>query len=130
MTAANASSLNDGAAAVVVMSASRAEELGVTPLAKIRGAWHAAAIQTRVPPRVRCCRCAHDFGCTGFADAAHAPIEFTTAPSLAVPKALSMAGVQASDCDFHEVNEAFATVVLANMKVRARYALCRCLAAY
>lgn len=89
VTAANASSLNDGASAVVVMSAARAEELGVTPLARIRG----------------------------FGDAAQAPIEFTTAPSLAVPKALAMAGVNGADIDYHEINEAFASVVLANMQL-------------
>ena len=56
---------------------------------------------------------------TGFADAAQAPIEFTTAPALAVPKALAHAGVTTDDIDFHEINEAFACVVLANMQVRA-----------
>lgn len=56
-------------------------------------------------------------GTTGFGDAAQAPIEFTTAPSLAVPKALAMAGVNGADIDYHEINEAFASVVLANMQL-------------
>ncbi|CAN0101949.1 unnamed protein product, partial [Ectocarpus sp. 13 AM-2016] len=90
VTAANASSLNDGAAALVLMSAaSRAEELGVKPLARIRG----------------------------YADAARAPVEFTVAPSDAVPVALKNAGISLGDVDFHEINEAFSVVALANMKI-------------
>ena len=89
MTAANASTLNDGASALLVMSAQRAQELGLKPLARIRG----------------------------FGDAAGAPIDFPTAPSLAVPIALKNAGIEASDVDFHEVNEAFSVVALANAKL-------------
>lgn len=86
VTAANASTMNDGAAAVVLMSKEKAEALGVTPLAKI----------------------------TGFADAAHEPEWFTTAPSKAVPKALDKAGWSVNDVDLWEVNEAFSVVALAN----------------
>lgn len=89
VTAANASSLNDGAAAVLLMSAERAKNLGLTPLARIRG----------------------------FGDAAQKPEDFTTAPALAVPRALENAGLSSQDIDYHEINEAFAVVVLANMKL-------------
>ena len=89
VTAANASTLNDGAAAVLLMSREKAEELGVKPLAKIRG----------------------------FADAEQAPEWFTTTPSLAIPKALKNAGVDASEVDFYEINEAFSVVSLANNKL-------------
>lgn len=86
VTAANASTLNDGASAVVLVSKEKAEELGLKPLARIRG----------------------------FADAAQDPMWFTTAPSLAIPKALKMAGVEASQVDYYEINEAFSAVALAN----------------
>ncbi len=86
VTAANASTMNDGAAAVVLMSKEKAEELGVTPLAKI----------------------------TSFADAAQAPEWFTTAPSKALPKALDKAGWTSDDVDLFEINEAFSVVALAN----------------
>ena len=86
VTAANASTLNDGAAALVLMSKEKAEELGVKPIAKIRG----------------------------FADAEQDPIWFTTTPSLAIPKALKNAGVDASEVDFYEINEAFSVVSIAN----------------
>ncbi|RLN70977.1 hypothetical protein BBJ28_00014596 [Nothophytophthora sp. Chile5] len=89
ITAANASSLNDGAAAMVLMTGAKARELGVTPMARIRG----------------------------FADAAQDPVEFTIAPSKAVPLALHRAGLQLSDVDYHEINEAFAVVALANMRL-------------
>uniref|UniRef100_A0AAV1VCX6 Acetyl-CoA acetyltransferase n=1 Tax=Peronospora matthiolae TaxID=2874970 RepID=A0AAV1VCX6_9STRA len=89
ITAANASSLNDGAAAMVLMTGAKARELGVTPLARIRG----------------------------FADAAQDPVEFTIAPSKAVPLALNHAGLQMSDVDYHEINEAFSVVALANMQL-------------
>jgi len=89
VTAANASSLNDGAAAMVIMTEDYANELGVKPLARIRG----------------------------FGDAAGAPVDFSTAPSLAVPVALLNAGLVASDVDYHEINEAFSVVALANMKL-------------
>jgi len=89
VTAANASTLNDGAAAVLLMSREKAEELGVKPLARIRG----------------------------FADAEQAPEWFTTTPSLAIPKALKHAGVDASEVDFYEINEAFSVVSLANNKL-------------
>lgn len=65
-------------------------------------------------------------GSAGFADAAQAPVEFTTAPALAVPKALAHAGVTTDDIDFHEINEAFACVVLANMQVGPGTGCLRC----
>jgi len=89
VTAANASTLNDGAAAVLLMSREKADELGIKPLARIRG----------------------------FADAEQAPEWFTTTPSLAIPKALIHAGLEAKDVDFYEINEAFSVVSLANNKL-------------
>lgn len=89
VTAANASPLNDGAAALVLMTGKKARELGATPLARIRG----------------------------FADAAQDPLEFTIAPSKAVPLAVHHAGLQLSDVDYHEINEAFSVVALANMRL-------------
>ncbi|KAF1772281.1 Thiolase, C-terminal [Phytophthora cactorum] len=89
ITAANASTLNDGAAAMVLMTGAKARELGATPLARIRG----------------------------FADAAQDPVEFTIAPSKAVPLALHHAGLQMNDVDYHEINEAFSVVALANMRL-------------
>ena len=89
ITAANASKLNDGAAALVLMSASRAAALNIKPLARIRG----------------------------YADAEAAPIDFSTAPALAVPRALARAGARVEDCSAHEVNEAFSLVALANMRL-------------
>jgi acetyl-CoA C-acetyltransferase len=89
VTAANASTLNDGAAAVLLMSREKADELGIKPLALIRG----------------------------FADAEQAPEWFTTTPSIAIPKALKNAGVDASEVDFYEINEAFSVVSLANNKL-------------
>ncbi|CAI5742420.1 unnamed protein product [Peronospora destructor] len=89
ITAANASTLNDGAAAMVLMTGAKARELGVMPLARI----------------------------LGFADAAQDPVEFTIAPSKAVPLALNHAGLQLSDVDYHEINEAFSVVALANMRL-------------
>jgi len=86
VTAANASTINDGAAAVVLMSVEKAKELGLTPIAKIRG----------------------------FADAAQDPMWFTTTPSLAIPKAMKMAGVEKKDVSYYEINEAFAAVAIAN----------------
>jgi acetyl-CoA C-acetyltransferase len=86
VTAANASTINDGASAMVLMSKKKADELGIKPIAKIRG----------------------------FADAAHDPLWFTTAPAKAIPKAMAMAGIQKSDIDFYEINEAFAAVAIAN----------------
>ncbi len=88
VTAANASTINDGAAALILMSASKAQELNLTPLAKI----------------------------ISFADAATDPKHFTIAPSLALPKALSKGNLSISDLDFVELNEAFSVVALANMK--------------
>ena len=88
ITAANASSLNDGASSLVIMSLARAQELGLKPLAKI----------------------------IGFGDAARAPIEFTIAPADAIPIALKMAGISIQDVDLWEINEAFSVVALANMK--------------
>ncbi len=86
VTAANASTINDGAAAVVLMSKAKAQELGLKPIAKIRG----------------------------FADAAQDPMWFTTTPSLAIPKAMKMAGVEKKDVGFYEINEAFSAVAIAN----------------
>lgn len=84
VTAANASTINDGAAAVVLMSKRKADALGIKPLAKI----------------------------IGFADAEHEPRLFTTAPTSAVPRALTMAGIDKDTVDFYEINEAFAVVPL------------------
>jgi len=89
VTAANASTLNDGASAVVIMSASKAAELGLDPIARI----------------------------TGYADAAQEPEWFTTAPAKALPKALAKAGITMDAVDFFEFNEAFSVVGLANMKL-------------
>ena len=89
VTAANASTINDGAGAVVLMSEERAKELGLKPLARI----------------------------VSQADAAQAPEWFTTAPAKALPKALNKAGLSLSDIDYFELNEAFSVVGLANMKI-------------
>ena len=89
VTAANASTINDGGAALVLMSAEKAKELGIQPLAKIRG----------------------------YADAAHEPKWFTTAPAKALPKALAKANVAIDEVDYFELNEAFSVVGLANMKI-------------
>lgn len=89
VTAANASTINDGASAMILMSKEKAEELGIKPLAKIRG----------------------------FADAAQDPLWFTTAPAKAIPKAMEMAGVKKKDVDFYEINEAFSVVALANNQI-------------
>ncbi|TYP75189.1 acetyl-CoA C-acyltransferase [Aquimarina intermedia] len=89
VTAANASTINDGAGAVIVMSADKANELGLTPLVKIKS----------------------------YADAAHEPVWFTTAPSKALPKAISKAGISLDEVDYFEFNEAFSVVGLANMKI-------------
>ncbi|KAG7877751.1 hypothetical protein KL937_004621 [Ogataea polymorpha] len=86
VTAPNASPINDGAAAVVLMSGKKVAELGVKPIARI----------------------------VGWGDAAHAPVDFTTAPALAVPKAVKHAGLKMDDIDFFEFNEAFSVVGLAN----------------
>jgi acetyl-CoA C-acetyltransferase len=88
VTAANASTMNDGASALVLVSKEKAEELGLKPLAKIRG----------------------------FADAATDPLWFTTAPALAIPKALQHAGVSAEEVSYYEINEAFSAVALANQR--------------
>ena len=89
VTAANASTINDGGAALILMSAEKALELKLTPIAKIKS----------------------------FADAAHEPEWFTTAPSKAIPKALSKANITIYDVDYFELNEAFSVVGLANMKI-------------
>lgn len=89
VTAANASTINDGAGAVVLMSKEKAEELGLKPLATIKS----------------------------YADAAHDPDWFTTAPAKALPKALKKAGMTMDNVDYFELNEAFAVVGLANMKI-------------
>lgn len=89
VTAANASTINDGAAALVLMSEEKAEALGLKPLAYIKS----------------------------YADAAQEPKWFTTAPAKALPKALDKAGLSISDVDFFEFNEAFSVVGLANAKI-------------
>lgn len=89
VTAANASTINDGAAALVLMSSEKAKELGLTPLARIKS----------------------------YADAAQEPEWFTTAPAKALPKALANADLSLADVDFFEFNEAFSVVGLANMKI-------------
>lgn len=89
VTAANASPINDGASAVVLVSEAKLKELGIKPLAKI----------------------------LGWGDAAHAPEKFTTAPALAMPKAIKHAGLTADQVDFYEINEAFSVVALANIKL-------------
>ena len=89
ITAANASTLNDGASALVLASEEMVEKLGLKPLAKI----------------------------VSYADAAQAPEWFTTAPSIAIPKALDKAGLTTSDVDFWELNEAFSVVGIANTKI-------------
>lgn len=89
VTAANASTLNDGASALILVSKEKMEELGLKPLAKI----------------------------ISYADAAHEPEWFTTAPSKALPKALKKANMEVSDIDFFEFNEAFSVVGLANNKI-------------
>jgi acetyl-CoA C-acetyltransferase len=88
VTAANASTLNDGASALILASEEAVEKYGLKPLARI----------------------------VSYADAAQSPEWFTTAPSLAIPKALDKAGMQISDVDYWELNQAFAVVGLANIK--------------
>ncbi len=89
VTAANASTINDGAAALVLMSKEKAEELGLKPLAIIRG----------------------------YADFAHEPEWFTTAPAYAIPNAVKKAGLSLDQIDFFEINEAFSVVAIANNKI-------------
>lgn len=89
VTAANASTINDGAAALVLMSKEKMEALGCKPIAKV----------------------------IGYADAEQAPEKFTTAPAIALPKAVEKAGLKMSDISFIELNEAFSVVALANMKL-------------
>ncbi|XLU34693.1 hypothetical protein S245_070759, partial [Arachis hypogaea] len=89
VTAGHASSISDGAAAIVLVSEEKARELRLHVIAKIRG----------------------------FADAAQEPELFTTAPALAIPKAISNAGLEASQIDYYEINEAFSVVSLANQKL-------------
>lgn len=88
VTAANASTMNDGAAALVLMSKEKAEALGIKPIAKIKG----------------------------YADAEQAPEWFTTTPSIAVPKAVAKAGLKMEDINYYELNEAFSVVGLVNMQ--------------
>lgn len=89
VTAANASTINDGAAALILMSEEKAKSLGLTPLAYIKS----------------------------YADAAQEPKWFTTAPAKALPKAIEKAGISLSDVDYFEFNEAFSVVGLANAKI-------------
>ena len=88
VTAANASTMNDGAAALLLMSADKANELGLKPIGRIKG----------------------------YADAEQAPEWFTTTPSIAVPKAVSKAGLTMNDIDYWELNEAFAVVGIENSR--------------
>jgi acetyl-CoA C-acetyltransferase len=89
VTAANASTINDGASALVLVSENKLKSLGLHPVAKIRG----------------------------FADAAQDPLWFTTSPALAIPKAMERAGVSKDEVDFFEINEAFAAVAIANNRL-------------
>lgn len=89
VTAANASTINDGAGAVILMSEEKAQSLGLTPLAYIKS----------------------------YADAAQEPKWFTTSPAKALPKALDKAGISVADVDFFEFNEAFSVVGLANAQI-------------
>ncbi|GMG55727.1 unnamed protein product [Ambrosiozyma monospora] len=89
VTAPNASPINDGGAAVILVSEKKLKELGIKPIAKI----------------------------IGWGDAAHAPVDFTTAPALAVPKAVKHAGLTLDQVDFFEFNEAFSVVGVANTKL-------------
>lgn len=89
VTAPNASPINDGGAALVLVSEKKLKELGLKPIGRI----------------------------VGWGDAAHAPVDFTTAPSLAVPKAVKHAGLKLDDIDYFEFNEAFSVVGLANTKL-------------
>ena len=86
VTAANASTINDGASALVLISKKKADELGIKPVARI----------------------------AGFGDAAQDPLWFTTSPSLAIPKAIAHAGLTADDIDYYDINEAFSVVAIAN----------------
>lgn len=89
VTAPNASPLNDGAAAVVLVSEEKLKELSLKPIARI----------------------------LGWGDAEKEPSKFTTAPALAIPKALKHAGISEADVDAYEINEAFSVVALANLKL-------------
>jgi acetyl-CoA C-acetyltransferase len=89
VTAVNASKINDGAAAVVLMSGAKVKELGLTPIAKI----------------------------IGYADAEQAPDDFTTSPSIAMPKAIKKAGLDIKDIEYFEINEAFSNVTMANTQL-------------
>jgi acetyl-CoA C-acetyltransferase len=86
VTAANASTINDGASALVLVSEQKVKSMRIKPIARIRG----------------------------FADAAQDPLRFTTAPALAIPKALDVSGLKKEEMDYYEINEAFSVVVLAN----------------
>ena len=88
-TSANASTLNDGAAALLLMSAEAVKSAGVKPIARIMG----------------------------YADASQDPMWFTTTPALAIPKAIKQAGLTADQIDYYEINEAFSAVALANMQL-------------
>ncbi|MBL0308749.1 MAG: acetyl-CoA C-acyltransferase [Bacteroidetes bacterium] len=89
VTAVNASKINDGAAAVVLMSGQKVKELGIKPLAKL----------------------------IGYADAEQAPDDFTTSPALAMPKAAAKAGLTIKDIEYFEINEAFSNVTMVNTKL-------------
>jgi acetyl-CoA C-acetyltransferase len=96
VTAGNASSISDGAAALVLVSGEKALELGLHVIAKIRG----------------------------YADAAQAPELFTTTPALAIPKAIKRAGLDASQVDYYEINEAFSVIAHAELSVFYSCSVC------
>jgi acetyl-CoA C-acetyltransferase len=98
VTAPNASSLSDGAAALVLMSGQKVKELELTPIAKILGWGEAAQVF-------------HYILLT------QEPIMFTTSPALAIPKALKRAGISKDEVDYYEINEAFSVVALANSQI-------------
>ncbi len=98
ITAANSSKINDGAAAMILVSGKLCRELKLDPLFRIRG----------------------------FGDAAKAPVDFTTAPAEAIPRALAHAGVSLKDIEYHEINEAFAVVPLVNARYRNRPSFTGC----
>lgn len=107
ITPANSSNLNDGASALILMSAEKAKELGIKPLAKV------------------ICKCSfimkvsnqHSHTCPAYADAGLDPVDFPIAPTVALPKALQSANLTINDISLFEINEAFSVVVRAAEKV-------------
>lgn len=108
ITAANSSSLNDGASALILMSAEKAKELGVNPLAKVVcmfGLIHLSTNKSLIP------------GKTAYADAGVDPVDFPVAPTIALPQALKKANLTIDDIARFEINEAFAIVVCLAQKL-------------